>query len=108
MRFGSFAAVESIHGYGELFGQSSWLGHVTYALTVWHEILNAEQGREPDSWDYVEGALLYTGGIDLSKLADSRAPLKLRLQDGRMLDCSLTDSTGAVASHGPLGPKLTN
>jgi hypothetical protein len=84
---------------GELFEGSVSLGRVQYHLSVYQHFSSAEGEAVPAHVE-VEGRVAPTGQVDLIALHRRGSSLKLRLADGRTLDCSTTSHEGMIHSTG--------
>jgi hypothetical protein len=84
---------------GELMEGGRLLGAVHYHLSVYQQFSTADDETVPAHLE-VEGHITPLEPIDLPALRRRNAELTLRLADGRILECSAADETGAIRSTG--------
>ena len=84
---------------GEVLEEGWPLGRVHYHLSVYQHFSELEGEAVPVAIE-VEGLIVPRDEIDVADLCQRHADLTLRLADGRCLDFSIADATGAVRSTG--------
>lgn len=89
--------IEQPSDNGELYEGSVRLGRVHYHLSVYQHFAEAEDASVPANLD-VEGHVVPLDDMDLAGVHRRGSELKLRLADGRSLDCSMTDDLGRIRS----------
>jgi hypothetical protein len=92
--------VEECSGVGDLSGQGEVLPHVRYKIAR-YQAFSAGNGLPIPGLHRIEGAIDLPNDERVAGLIGT--PLVLRLEDGRALAVTLTDSAGRVLSegHGP-------
>jgi len=86
---------------GDVFNGNVRLGRVLYHLSVYQQFAEAEGDDEPTPTSLVvEGRITPIDRLDLPAFFRRRTELRLRLADGRLLDCLMANETGIVRSTG--------
>lgn len=82
---------------GDVLEGGVHLGRVLYHLSVYQQFSETDTESVPAYFE-VEGRITPVDQLNLTELHRRRAELKLRLADGRVLDFTMANETGAIRS----------